>query len=101
MATVFLFIWFAETLRVEFLFTLFVGIFLITLQVVLLTRYVLGITKVVEQVIDAIGKDETPELLFGRGTALFHKLREQSNSIKQTLNARRLEKRSYKVRCKP
>jgi len=92
MATVFLFIWFAETLRIEFLFTLFAGIFLITLQVFLLTRYVLSITRVVEQVIHAIEKDETPELLFGRGTALFQKLREQSNSIKQAMNARRLEK---------
>jgi len=92
MATVFLFIWFAETLRVEFLFTLSVGIFLITMQVFLLTRYVLGISKVIEQVIHAIEKDETPELLFGRETALFQKLKEQSNSIKQGMIARRLEK---------
>lgn len=92
MATVFLFIWFAQTLGVEFLFTLFTGIFLITLQVFLLSRYVLGITKVVEQVVQAIGKDETPELLFGRRTSLFHKLKEESNSIKQAMNARRLEK---------
>jgi nitrogen fixation/metabolism regulation signal transduction histidine kinase len=91
-ATVFLFIWFAETLLVEFLFTLLAGAFLITLQVFLLTRYVLGITRVIEQFIDAIGKEETPELQFGTGKALFRKLKEQSNSIKQAMNARRLEK---------
>ena len=91
-ATVFLFIWFAQTLLVEFLFTLLVGTFLITLQVFLLTRYVLGITRVIEQFIDAIGKEETPELQFGTGKALFRKLKEQSNSIKQAMNARRLEK---------
>ena len=91
-ATAFLFIWFAEKLHVEFLFTLLVGILLITLQVFLLTRYVLGITRVIEQFIDAIGKEETPEILFGTGKALFRKLKEQSNSIKQAMNARRLEK---------
>ena len=91
-ATVFLFIWFAETLLVESLFTLLVGSFLITLQIFLLTRYVLGITRVIEQFIDAIGKEETPELQFGTGQALFRKLKEQSNSIKQAMNARRLEK---------
>ena len=92
MATIFLFIWFAEILRVEFLFTLLVGTFLIILQVFLLTRYVLGITRVIEQFIDAIGKEETPEIQFGTGKALFRRLKEQSNSIKQAMNARRLEK---------
>ena len=91
-ATALLFIWFAETLLVEFLFTLLTGTFLITLQVFLLTRYVLGITRVIEQFIDAIGKEETPEIQFGTGKALFRKLKEQSNSIKQAMNARRLEK---------
>ena len=92
MATIFLFIWFADILRVEFLFTLLVGTFLIILQVFLLTRYVLGITRVIEQFIDAIGKEETPEIQFGTGKALFRRLKEQSNSIKQAMNARRLEK---------
>ena len=92
MATVFLFIWFAEILQVEFLFTLLVGTFLITLQVFLLTRYVLGVTRVIEQFIYAIGKEETPEIQFGTGKALFRSLKEQSNSIKQAMNARRLEK---------
>ncbi|MCK5694511.1 MAG: hypothetical protein KAI08_16720, partial [Bacteroidales bacterium] len=92
MATVFLFIWFVETLKVEILFTLLVGAFLITLQVFLLTRYVLGITRVIEQFIVAIGKEESPEILFGTGKALFRELKEQSNSIKQAMNARRLEK---------
>lgn len=91
-ATAFLFIWFAEKLYVEFLFTLLVGTLLIILQVFLLTRYVLGITRVIEQFIDAIGKEESPEILFGTGKALFRKLKEQSNSIKQAMNARRLEK---------
>ena len=54
MATSFLFIWFAETLMVEFLFTLLLGTFLIIMQIFLLTRYVLGITRVIEQFIDAI-----------------------------------------------
>ena len=92
MATVFLFIWFVETLKVEILFTLVVGTFLITLQVFLLTRYVLGITRVIEQFIVAIGKEESPEILFGTGKALFRELKEKSNSIKQAMNARRLEK---------
>ena len=92
MATVFLFIWFVETLKVEILFTLLVGVFLITLQVFLLTRYVLGITRVIEQFIVAIGKEESPEILFGTGKALFRELKEQSNSIQQAMNARRLEK---------
>ena len=92
MATVFLFIWLVETLQVEILFTLLVGTFLITLQVFLLTRYTLGITRVIEQFIVAIGKEESPEILFGTGKALFRELKEKSNSIKQAMNARRLEK---------
>jgi len=91
-ATAFLFIWFAETLLVEFLFTLLVGTLLISLQVFLLTRYVLGITRVIEQFINAIGREGTPEVQFGTGKALFRKLMVQSNSIKQAMNARRLEK---------
>lgn len=91
-ATAFLFIWLAETLLVEFLFTLLLGTFLITLQVFLLSRYVLGITRVIEQFVDAIGREETPEIQFGTGKALFRKLKERSNAIKQAMNARRLEK---------
>ena len=92
MATVFLFIWFVETLQVEILFTLLVGTSLITLQVLLITRYVLGITRVIEQFIVAIGKEESPQILFGTGKALFRELKEKSNSIKRAMNARRLEK---------
>jgi len=90
--TAFLFIWLAETLLVEFLFTILLGTFLITLQVFLLTRYVLGITRVIEQFVDAIGREETPEIQFGTGKALFRKLKERSNAIIQAMNARRLEK---------
>jgi two-component system nitrogen regulation sensor histidine kinase NtrY len=92
MATAFLFIWLTQTLFVEFIFTLLVGAFLIILQVFLLTRYVLGITRVIEQFMDDIGREETPEIQFGTGKALFRKLKERSNSIKQSMNARRLEK---------
>ena len=91
-ATAFLFIWLAETLLVEFVFTLLVGIFLIALQVFFLSRYVLGITRVIEQFMDAIGREETPEIQFGTGKSLFRGLKERSNVIKQALNARRLEK---------
>lgn len=92
MATAFLFIWLAETLLVEFIFTLLVGALLLFLQGLLLTRYVLGITRVMEQFMDAIGREETPEIQFGTGKALFRELKERSNSIKQSMNARRLEK---------
>jgi nitrogen fixation/metabolism regulation signal transduction histidine kinase len=92
MGTVFLFIWLREKLLVEFLFTLLAGLFLIVLQVFLLTRYVLGITRVIEQFIEAIGREETPEIQFGTGNALFRKLKERTNAIKQSMNARRLEK---------
>jgi two-component system, NtrC family, nitrogen regulation sensor histidine kinase NtrY len=92
MATAFLFIWLTETLAVEFVFTLLAGILLILLQVYLLTRYVLGITRIMEQFIDAIGREETFEIQFGTGTALFQRLKQHSNSVKQAMNARRLEK---------
>ena len=91
-ATAFLFVWLTETLLVEFVFTLIVGILLITLQIFLLTRYVLGIIRVIEQFMDDIGREEAPEIQFGTGKSLFRKLKERLNSIKQTLNARRLEK---------
>jgi signal transduction histidine kinase len=93
--TVFLFIWLTETLLVEFLFTILVGSFLVILQVYLLTRYVFSITRVMEQFIDAIGREETPEIQFGTGKALFRKLMERFNIIKQAMNARRLEKEKY------
>jgi nitrogen fixation/metabolism regulation signal transduction histidine kinase len=92
MSTIFLFIWFVETLQVEIIFTILVGIFLIALQVLLLTRYALGLTRVLEQFMDAIGKEESPEILFGTGKTLFRQLKEKSNFIKQAMNARRLEK---------
>jgi nitrogen fixation/metabolism regulation signal transduction histidine kinase len=41
---------------------------------------------------DDIGREEAPEIQFGTGKSLFRKLKERLNSIKQTLNARRLEK---------
>jgi len=90
--TSFLFVWLSETLAVEFLFTLVTGTVLVFLQVLLLTRYVLGITRVMEQFIDAVGKEEIPEIQFGQGKKLFQRLKERSNLIKQSLNARRLEK---------
>jgi len=90
--TAFLFVWLTESLQVEFVFTLMVGGVVIVLQVYLLTRYVLGITRVIEQFVDAIGREETPEIQFDTGRALFRKLKERSNSIKQAMNARRLEK---------
>ena len=92
MATAFLFIWLTETLVVEFVFTVVAGAVLIVLQVYLLTRYVLGITRVMEQFIDAIGREETPEIQFGAEKAVFQRLKQHSNTIKQALNARRLEK---------
>ena len=92
LATSFLFVWFAETLAVEFLFTLVTGTFLIALQVLLLTRCVLSITRVMEQFIEAVGKEESPEIQFGTGKKLFQKLKEESNLIKKSMNARRLEK---------
>jgi nitrogen fixation/metabolism regulation signal transduction histidine kinase len=91
-ATAFLLIWLIETQMVEMLFTLIVGIMLLVLQVFLLTRYVAGITRVMEQFIQAIGREETPEIQFGSGKALFQKLKERSNAIKQAMNAQRLEK---------
>lgn len=90
--TSFLFIFLAKSVAVEWLFTLLAGIFLVSLQVVLLTRYVLGISRVMEQFIESVGKEDTPEIRFKRGGKLFRKLEERSNEIKEGMNARRLEK---------
>jgi len=92
LATSFLFIWFTETSKAEFIFILLTGIVLITLQVYLLTRYVTGISRVIEQFIDSVGREEIPEIQFGTGNALFRRLKERSNAIKASMNARRLEK---------
>jgi len=91
-ATSFVFIWLAESLVVEWLFTLVVGTVLITLQVVLLTRYILKLSKVMEQFIDVVGNEGSPEIRFYTGTALFKDLEERFNSINEGLKARRLEK---------
>lgn len=91
-ATSFLFIWLVEAAVVEFVFILLTGILLITLQVFLLTRYVSGITRVIEQFINSVGREESPEIQFGTGKVLFRRLKERSNAIKESMNARRLEK---------
>lgn len=90
--TSFLFIWFTERSGEEIIFILLTGTFLIALQVLLLTRYALGITRIVEQFIESIGREESPEVQFGTGRTLFRRLKERSNVIKEALNARRLEK---------
>ncbi len=91
-ATSFLFIWFTERAEVEFLFILLTAVVLIVLQIVLLTRYTMGVTRVIEQFIDAVGREEGPEIHFDMGKALFRSLKERSNAIKETMNQRRLEK---------
>jgi len=91
-ATSFLFIWLTQRAQVEFLFILLAGIFLICIQVYLLTRYTLGISRVIEQFIEAVGQEEGPEIQFGTEKVLFRKLKEKSNTIKEAMNRRRLEK---------
>jgi nitrogen fixation/metabolism regulation signal transduction histidine kinase len=91
-ATSFVFIWLIDSIVVEWLFTLLAGAALILLQVVLLTRYVLKISKVMEQFIEAVGNEDSPEFRFRTGGALFSKLEEQANTIKEGIQARRLEK---------
>jgi len=92
MATSFLFIWLTEHASGEFIFILLAGAMLIALQVYLLTRYALGITRVIEQFLESVGREESPEIQFGTGKALFRRLKERSNAIKEAMNARRLEK---------
>jgi two-component system nitrogen regulation sensor histidine kinase NtrY len=91
-ATSFLFVWLAQTTEVEILFIVLTGVVLIALQVLLLTRYVSGLARVMELFLDAVGKEEVPEILFRSGKAPFRKLMEKSNDIKEAMNARRLEK---------
>jgi two-component system, NtrC family, nitrogen regulation sensor histidine kinase NtrY len=91
-ATSFLFVWFVQTTEVEFIFIVLTGLVLLLLQVFLLTRYVSSLTRVMELFLDAVGKEEVPEIRFRSGKAPFRKLMEKSNAIKETMNARRLEK---------
>lgn len=91
-ATSLVFIWLTESLVVEWLFTLLVGTALIILQVILLTKYILKLSKVMEQFIDAVGNEGSPEIHFHNGSALFKKLEERSNSINEGMKTRRLEK---------
>ena len=90
--TSFLFVLFTKSASVEFIFILLTGILLIALQVYLLTRYALGITKVIEQFIESVGREESPEIQFRTGKSLYKGLKERSNAIKEAMNARRLEK---------
>ena len=90
--TAFLFVWFAHSARWEFIFILLTGTFLLILQVFLLTRYVVGISRIIEQFIEAVGREESPEILFGADNALYRKLKERSNAIKEAMNRRRMEK---------
>jgi two-component system nitrogen regulation sensor histidine kinase NtrY len=92
MATSFLFIWLTERAGAEYLFILLTGIILVALQVFLLTRYTLGIARIIEQFLESVGREESPEIQFGTGKALFKRLKERSNAIKEAMNARRLEK---------
>lgn len=91
-ATSFVFVWLIESLAVEWVFTLLAGSILIIVQVFLLTKYILKLSKVIEQFIDAVGNEGSPEIRFSTSVALFRKLEERSNAIKEGIQARRLEK---------
>jgi nitrogen fixation/metabolism regulation signal transduction histidine kinase len=91
-ATSLVFIWLTKSLVVERIFTLLVGTALIIMQVILLTKYILKLSKVMEQFIDAVGNEGSPEIHFHTGSALFKKLEERSNSINEGIKTRRLEK---------
>jgi len=91
-ATSFVFIWLLGSLEDEWIFTLVAGIFLLTLQVFLLTRYILKLSKVMEQFMDAVGNVDSPEVRFHTDGKLFKRLEERSNSLKEGIRARRLEK---------
>jgi len=45
-----------------------------------------------EQFMDAVSREGTPEIQFRTGNALYRGIKERSNSIKRMINARRLEK---------
>lgn len=90
--TSFLFIWFVQIVAVELLFTVLTGFVLITLQVILLTKYVLSLSHVLEQFIESIGREEIPEIRFRTGRITFRGLRERSNTIKKSMNTGRLER---------
>lgn len=87
-----LFIWLVQTLEVEMIFTMTCGAFLITVQVILLSRYVLRLSRVMEQFMQSVSGEGSPEIKFKTGKRLYRKLTEQSNTIKASMNARRLEK---------
>ncbi len=93
--TTFVFVWIVESRENEWIFSLLTCTVVITLQVVLLTRYVLRLSRVLEQFIESIGQEEIPEIQFRTGRILFRGLKERSNTIKQGMNARRLEKEKY------
>jgi nitrogen fixation/metabolism regulation signal transduction histidine kinase len=93
--TTFVFVWILESLENEWIFSLLTGAVVITLQIVLLTRYVLRLSRVLEQFIESIGNEEIPEIQFRTSRILFKGLKERSNIIKQGMNERRLEKEKY------
>ena len=87
-----LFVWLTRTLEVEMIFTIICGAILITVQVILLSRYVLRLSRVMEQFMESVSSEGSPEIRFKTGKRLYRKLTEQSNDIKASMNARRLEK---------
>ena len=90
--TSFVFIWLLGSLGDEWFFTLVAGTILIILQVFLLTRYILKLSKVMEQFMDAVGNEDSPEVRFHTEGKLFKRLEERSNSLNEGIRARRLEK---------
>ena len=89
------FVFLIQSLDVELVFTLIIGILVIGLQAILLTRYVLQLGRVMEQFIDSIGLEGSPEIQFNTSGAMFKGLKERSNAIKQGMNAGRLERIRY------
>ena len=90
--TSFIFVWLVESRGEEWFFTLVVAAILVSLQVYLLTRYILKLSKVMEQVMEEVGNEESHEIRFHTKGGLFKKFEEHSNSIKEGIKARRLEK---------
>jgi len=87
----FAFVWLVRTLQEEVLFTILTGALVILLQVVLLTRYVMQLARVLEKFIDSMGRLNASEIQFSTRETPFKGLKAKSNVIQENVRSGRLE----------
>lgn len=80
----------------EAIFTLFVGFFLLIIQIYFLGRYLFRINRILVSFVDSVGSVNATELQFGTGGSLLYSLESRLNQLKTEVTRSRIEQQKQK-----